>query len=107
MYPLVFFNGVKTAKIDFDLSSEQLIQTLENVKKVGDHNELEVKYQFEKPDTRHLRVSYHLEIEDGADNHTMAARFSAITQAVHNLLFKEIKVQVYINLKLAYESKNV
>lgn len=105
MYPLIFFNGVKSAKIDYDLSSEQLIDSLESVDKKEDHHELNIKYQFNKAETRHLRVSYHLEIEENADNHTIDARYSAITQAVQNLLFKEINVQVYINLKLAYESK--
>jgi hypothetical protein len=105
LYPLVFFNGVKSAKMDFDLSSEQLIETLESVDKVDNHHELNVKYQFNKAETRHLRVSYHLELEEDADNHTMDARYSAITQAVQNLLFKEIRVQVYINGVLKHESR--
>lgn len=101
MYPLVFFNGIKSAKMDFDLSNEQMVDSVE------DKKDLEITYQIPKADTRHLRVSYHLEIDESADNHTIDARYSAITQAVRNLLFKEIKVQVFINQKLAYESKNV
>lgn len=100
LYPLVFFNGIKEAKMDFDISNEQMIESIENRK------DLELTYQFQKAETRHLRVSYHLEIEENADNHSMDARYSAITQAVQNLLFKEIKVQVLINGKLTYESKN-
>lgn len=99
MYPLVFFNGVSEAKIDFDLSSEQLVDSLEN------KNDLEVTYQFNNADTRHLRVSYHLTIDENADNGSLDKRFQATEQAVRNLLFTEIKVQVFINSKLAYESK--
>jgi hypothetical protein len=102
MYPLVFFNGIKSAKIDFDLSNDQmLVDSNEN------KTDLEITYQFNKAETRHLRVSYHLDIDEAADNGSIDARYSAITQAVRNLLFKEIKVQVFINTKLAYESKDV
>jgi hypothetical protein len=102
MYPLVFFNGIKSAKVDFDLSNDQmLVDSNEN------KSDLEITYQFNKAETRHLRVSYHLEIDETADNHSLSERYSAITQAVRNLFFKETKVQVYINTKLAYESKNV
>ena len=102
MYPLVFFNGIKSAKMDFDLSNDQmLVDSNEN------KTDLEITYQFNKAETRHLRVSYHLEIDEEADNNSIDARYSAITQAVRNLLFKEIKVQVFINTKLAYESKDV
>lgn len=102
MYPLVFFNGIKSAKVDFDLSNDQMLIDSEENKK-----DLEITYQFNKAETRHLRVSYHLDIEESADNNSIDARYSAITQAVRNLLFKEIKVQVFINSKLAYESKDV
>ena len=99
LYPLIFFNGIKEAKMDFDLSNEQMIESTENSK------DLELTYQFNKAKTHHLRVSYYLEIEENADNHSENARYSAITQAVQNLLFKEIKVQVFINGKMTYESK--
>lgn len=99
LYPLVFFNGIKSAKMDFDVSNEQMVESVENRK------DLELTYQFNKADTRHLRVSYHLDIDEAADNHTIDARYSAITQAVQNLLFKEINVQVFINGKMTYESK--
>lgn len=102
MYPLVFFNGVKSAKVDFDLSNDQMLVDSEENK-----SDLEITYQFNKAETRHLRVSYHLEIDETAENNSLDARYSAITQAVRNLFFKETKVQVFINAKLAYESKNV
>lgn len=102
MYPLIFFNGIKSAKVDFDLSNDQmLVDSNEN------KSDLEITYQFNKAETRHLRVSYHLEIDEAADNHSLSERYLAITQAVRNLFFKETKVQVFINTKLAYESKNV
>jgi hypothetical protein len=105
LYPLVFFNGVTEAKVDFDLSSDQLIETLESVDKKDTHTELNVSYKFDKAETRHLRVTYHLTIDETADNSHLDKRFEAIEKSVRNLLFKEIKVQVFINSKLAFESK--
>lgn len=102
MFPLVFFNGVTSAKIDFDLSNDQMAVSSEENKL-----DLEITYQFNKAETRHLRVSYHLEIDETADNNSIDARYSAITQAVRNLFFKETKVQVFIGQKLTYESKDV
>ena len=87
--------------MDFDLSNDQMVDSLE------DRKELEITYQFNKAETKHLRVSYHLEIDESADNGSLDKRFEAIEKSVRNLLFKEIKVQVFINSKLAYESKNV
>ncbi|NJO48080.1 MAG: hypothetical protein HC840_00025 [Leptolyngbyaceae cyanobacterium RM2_2_4] len=101
LYPLVFFNGVKSAKMDFDLSNDQMIESVE------DRKELEITYQFNKAETKHLRVSYHLEIDESADNSSLDKRFEAIEMSVRNLLWLEIKVQVFINTKLAYESKDV
>lgn len=101
MYPLVFFNGVISAKMDFDLSNNQMVDSEERP------DDLELTYKFSKADTSHLRVSYHLEIDEQADNGSLDKRFSAIEQSVRNLLFKEIKVQVFLNGTLRYESKNV
>lgn len=101
LYPLVFFNGIKSAKMDFDLSNDQMVESIENRK------DIELTYQFNKAETRHLRVSYHLEIDEAADNSSLDKRFQAIEKSVRNLLFTEIKVQVFINGSLKYESKNV
>lgn len=99
MYPLVFFNGIKSAKMDFDLSNDQMVDSEENKK------DIELTYQFRKADTSHLRVSYHLEIDETADNNHLDKRFEAIEKSVRNLLFTEIKVQVFINSKLTFESR--
>jgi hypothetical protein len=112
LYPLIFFNGITEAKMDFDLSNDQMIETLESVDKKKDdkdetYSELNIKYEFGKAETRHLRVSYHLTIDETADNSHLEKRFKATEKSVHNLLFKDIRVQVFINGKLAYESKNV
>lgn len=101
LYPLIFFNGIKSAKMDFDLSSQQLVDSEEN------HKTLDVTYQFRKAETNHLRVSYYLDLEDKVENNDIAKRYEALEKSVRNLLWKEIKVQVFIDGKLEYESKDV
>lgn len=102
MFPLVFFNGVKSAKMDFDLSNTQM-----GVDTEEDQKNIDLKYKFKKADTSHLRVSYYLEIDENADNGYVNKRYEAIENSVRNLLWKEIKIQVFINNKLTYESANV
>lgn len=101
MYPLVFFNGIRYAKVDFDVSNNQMVDSEEKP------DDLELTYKFSQADTSHLRVSYHLDIDEEEPNDNLPRRFEAIEQAVRNLLFKEIKVQVFLNGKLRFESKNV
>lgn len=102
MYPLVFFNSVASARMEYDLSNAQMVEDSEDSKNV------EVNYKFNKPRVSHLRVSYYLEIpEDSKDNGSIEKRFEALEKSVRNLLWSEIRVQVFINGKLEYESKNV
>lgn len=99
MYPLVFFNGVKNAKIEFNLSNDQMVDSIEEKK------DLEITYQFNKAQTEHLRVSYYLDIDENVDNSYIEKRYEAIEKSVRNLLWIDIKVKVYINGNLTYESK--
>lgn len=101
MFPFVFFNGVKSVKIDYDFSNNQTVDTEEN------KETLEIIYKFNKIDTRHFRVSYHLTIEKDAVNENYEKRYEAIEQSVRNLFWKETKVEVFINEYLAYKSKDV
>jgi len=99
MYPFVFFNGVRYVKVDYDLSNDQMVDSEERP------DDLEITYKLNKADVSHLRVSYHLDVDEEEKNDNLPKRFEAIEQSVRNLLFKEIKVQVFINGKLRFESK--
>lgn len=95
-YPFIFFDGVKTATIDYDLSSDSMIDTEEDKKKVT------VKYNMKGVKTGHMRVSYYLEFYDGFINDHQEKRFTAIENAVRTLFWKDVKVEVFFNNKLAY-----
>lgn len=106
MYPLIFFNGVQKAEIDYDFTNNQTVETEE------DRKNLEIKYKFNKLDTKHFRVSYYLTAEDTltgftAHNEHMDKRFKALEDSVRNLFWKETKVEVFINGSKEYESKDV
>jgi hypothetical protein len=101
MYPFVFFNGVSQATLDYDLG------TVREVTEALDKKSMELSYDIGQANISHLRVSYGLVMDETQDNDHMEKRFEAIEKSVRNLLFDQIKVQVSINSKLVYESKNV
>lgn len=111
MFPFVFFDGVKEAKIEYDFTNnntvetEEVVNTEEDVKKGKD--KLEIKYKFHKVDTRHFCVSYSLSIDLSADNFSIDKRYSALENAVRNLFWTETRVRITVNDELKYESKNV
>lgn len=81
-YPFVFFNDVKTVKIDFDLQRNDID---------GKHNP-----------NRH--VSYHLELNEENNKTLVEKRFFAITEATRMLFWNDLKVRVFFNGKTVYES---
>jgi hypothetical protein len=106
MFPLVFFDGVSEAKIDYDFSVEKPsveyeITNKDNPDKIG------IKYEFDKPKPTG-RIEYDLTIEhDGGLNSKLPYRFQSLEYAVRSLFWKEVKVTVLFNGKKVYESKDV
>ena len=81
-YPFVFFDGVKCARVEYNLSKWN--------------------------DGEESHVTYHLDVEEGANSkETLNARFLAIEKSTRTLFWADLKVCVILNGKLGYESKNV
>ena len=99
MYPFVFFDGVKAARIDYDFSNNTVWDTEEDAKNEN------IAYKAGPIDTSHFRVSYYLTIDETCENISMDKRFEAIEASVRNLFWKDVKVQVYLNDALKFESK--
>lgn len=74
-YGFVFFNGVEKIELDYDLT-------------VGDKS----------------IVTYKLNIDDKLFNDKLEKRFQALETATRNLFWKDLRVRVYVNNKLAFES---
>lgn len=87
MYPFVFFNGVSTASIDYDLSSRANGES-----------------DFSKV-VANSYVKYRLSVKNNEENSNMEKRFQAIENAVRYLFWKDVKVQILINDKTVYESQ--
>ena len=85
MYPFVFFNDVKSVKIEYDLSRTDR----EENKNPQDHH-----------------ITYQLELNEDS-NSQLDKRFFAIEEATRVLFWKDLKVRVFFNGKKAYESKDV
>lgn len=98
LYPFVFFEGVKSARIDYDLSNNMDVDTTEDQKNAN------IGYKVKKPETKHLRISYYLELDEG-QNSNLDKRFGAIEGSVRNLFWNQIAVEVYFNNELKYKSK--
>lgn len=95
MYPMVFFNGIKSVKIDYDL---------ERLDNVDERNK--DKLIIGNPNNQHF-IRYDMLVEDNADNGTIDIRFLALETAIRSLFWRNVKVIVHINGKLVKESSDV
>lgn len=98
MYPFVFFEGVKSVRISYDLSNNLGVNTEEDEKKA------DIKYNISKPETNHLRVSYYIALDERL-NGQLEKRYEALENSVRNLFWKQVVVEVYFDGKLKYKSK--
>lgn len=98
MYAFVFFDGVKELKLDYDLSNNMEVESEEDAKNI------DVTYKFH-PKSDHLRVSYYLTVTPGTEQPNIERRFASLESSVRHILWKDIKVQLFINDKMILESK--
>lgn len=89
-YPFVFFNEVKSVRIDYNLGHTQ-------TKSVPGQDQ-------PKWDTW---VTYYLELNEPANANNLDKRFFCTEEAIKVLFWSDITVRVYFNGKKAFESKNV
>lgn len=100
-FPLVFFNGVKSAKVEYDLTNNS------GINYDTDPKTLDITYNFGKPETRNFKIKYSLEMESDAEelNFLLDKRFEALENAISTLLWKGIPISVDFNGKNIYKSK--
>jgi len=101
-FPFVFFNGVKSAKIEYDVRNDNPIEY------ELDPRNLDIKYKFGEPATGHFKITYHIDLDDSEDNHNMEKRYKHLEGAVRTLFWQDTIVEININGSLGYKSvKNV
>ena len=99
MYPFVFFNGVRSVSIDYDLTNESKVNYDTNPKT------MEIVYKFDKPIVDNFKVSYDLQIDESEDNSHLEKRFDALEKSIATLFWNGIPLEVKFNGKIVYTSK--
>lgn len=87
MYPLVFFEGVSSVTIKFDLSNGRELEPV-----ISD-----------RPGDKF--VEYHLAVNEGIENPQLELRCKHIEGAVRNLFWSDVLVFVYFNGKQVFASE--
>lgn len=88
-YPFIFFNEVKSVKVDYNLGRA--------------HTKYAPGTKEPKWDTW---VAYYLELNEGS-NPNLERRFLCIEEAIRVLFWKDIRVEVHFNGKPMYKSSDV
>jgi hypothetical protein len=102
MFPLIFFNGVSEAKIDYDLSVSKPSVDYE-IENKTDPDKIGIKYNFDRPTSKSM-IEYNLTIDETQENDYLENRFLALEKAVRSLFWKEVKIVVLFNGKKVHES---
>lgn len=84
-YPFVFFNDVKSVKIDYNLS----------------------RFDNEESERTERHVTYHLELDESSNEKHLDKRLFCIEEATRVLFWNDLKVRVTFNGKQVYESEDV
>ena len=93
MYPLIYFDGVKEVKIEYDLShrSDALVDKDSNL-------------TVNSP-IRNNVVAYHITLQENAKNENLDKRFAALEASIRTLFWSDVVVEVFMNDKIVYKSK--
>lgn len=85
-FPFVFFEKVGEAQIEYDLGHG----TNETAREINHKSS----------------VTYHLMLDKQSNDNFLNKRFAALENGVRSLFWKDVKVSVYFNGQLMYESKD-
>lgn len=91
MFPFVFFNGVKSVLIDYNLERIDDV-SLDNLQNIT----------INKPTSKNY-VKFTLSIEENLNN-LLPKRFAALEKAVRDIFWKNIKVEIVFNDRVVYKS---
>lgn len=104
LFPFIFFNGIKSIKIEYDLSHTKALTAQETPKDTAEAALSLVSY-LNNPVIANNYVSYYLEIDEKQENPYIEKRFITIEKAVRDLFWTNVSVEVYFNSKIAFKSK--
>lgn len=96
-FPFVFFMDVNQVEISYDLTNSMDVTTEE------DKEEVEIKYDI-VAEGKAQHITYKLAIPDMTFNDQLPKRLKALEGSVRNIFWNDLKVHIYINDKLEFES---
>lgn len=97
MWPLVFFNGVRTVNVKYDLTTNNCVNY--ETSQTG-----EIDYKFSKPVTDHFHISYDLDIDETQDNSNIEKRFEAMEKSIQSIFWSGIPLSIAFNGRNVYVS---
>jgi hypothetical protein len=95
MFPLVFFEGVKEVKVDYDLGHKA--DVLEDT---------EGKLIINAP-TRNHYVAYYLILDESANVENLDKRYLALEKSVRTLFWNDVSIEIYFNGQIKYKSVKI
>lgn len=95
-FPFCYFDGIKEAKINYDLSHKS------NVLDDPTNDKLII----DSP-VKNLLVAYHLILDDKVENFHLEHRFNALEKSVRTLFWKDVLIEIYFGEKIVYKSKSI
>lgn len=98
-FPLIFFNGVSQANIEYDLMAKHSVDADE------DEVNLNISYKLKLPKSNNFKVTYKLDMESDAVNENLEKRFKDLTAAIRTLFWTGITVEVFFNEESKYKGK--
>jgi hypothetical protein len=102
-YPYVFFENVKSARIEYDFSHHPSDTGPKEAPKTPDEFYKEIGKAAMNM-TSNSFVAYHLELDEEPNQPHLAKRFEALQNSIRSLFWKDVIVKVYFNEKIVYES---
>lgn len=93
MYPLIYFEGVKDARVEYDLShrADALVDK---------DNNLTVNTPI-----RNNVVTYYINLDPNVKNDNLDKRYAALEASIRTLFWKDLTVEVFINDRIQYKSR--
>lgn len=97
-FPFVFFDSVTEVALDYNLSNTMDVSTEEDTK------DLNIKYEI-STDPKLQHITYKLKVSNMQFNVQLDKRLQALEQSVRSIFWNDLKVRIFINNNLEFESK--
>lgn len=100
MYAMAFFNGVSSARIEYDVSTQR------DAEVEIDKASMDIKYAIRRKKTSKSKVIFWLSLKEGSVNADLPYRFAILEKSVRNLFWSDLSVEVNFNEEQVFKSSS-